>query len=192
MGFFDNIAATVTKGAREAADNAKLFADKTRIKKDINNCENELRNRYCDIGKLFFENNKDNVPEEYAALFEGIGPLLDEIAAKQKELDALDGTVSCPGCGKPIAKDAKFCPNCGQTVPQPEIPPVGAATVCPTCGAALAAGAAFCASCGNRVGGAETVNATVVANNVCPNCGATLAADAVFCAECGTKAPGLN
>ncbi len=191
MGFFDQIKDTVTKGARDLADGAKELADKNRINKDIANIENELRNHYRDIGLKFFEENSANVPDEYKELFDGIGTLKENLEAKRKELEAIEGKNACPNCGKAISKDAKFCAACGQTIPQPEAAPARAGVTCPNCGASLAEGAAFCASCGNKITPAAEAPAAP-ASNVCPNCGEALAADAVFCANCGTKAPGLD
>lgn len=194
MGFFDNLAASVSKTAREVSDGAKVMADKNRIRKEIASLESELRNRYRDIGQKFYEENKENIPSEYAELFEGIVSLSDNLSAKQKELETIEGTVTCPGCGKQFPKGTNFCSGCGQTIPQPapapaaEAPCVGA---CPKCGAQVPPGSAFCASCGNKMDAAPAAPQAPAAN-VCPNCGETLAPDAVFCANCGTKAPGLD
>jgi membrane protease subunit (stomatin/prohibitin family) len=51
--------------------------------------------------------------------------------------------ATCPSCGKPLAANAKFCPECGyklQTV-----------AFCKECGGKLDPGAKFCASCGTKV-----------------------------------------
>jgi S1-C subfamily serine protease/predicted RNA-binding Zn-ribbon protein involved in translation (DUF1610 family) len=48
----------------------------------------------------------------------------------------------CPNCGKPIAKDAKFCRNCGARIE----------THCTNCGEKLKPGAQFCSSCGQKSG----------------------------------------
>jgi membrane protease subunit (stomatin/prohibitin family) len=45
--------------------------------------------------------------------------------------------IVCPKCGKSIAKNAKFCPECG------------ASMVC-SCGAAVVSGAKFCPECGKK------------------------------------------
>lgn len=195
MGFFDNLAASVSKTAREVSDGAKVMADKNRIRKEIASIENELRNRYRDIGQKFYEENKENIPSEYAELFDGIVALGDNLSAKQKELETIEGTVTCPGCGKQFAKGTNFCSGCGQTIPQPQAAaPVEQpqASVCPKCGAQVPLGGAFCTSCGNKMEPVAPAAPQAPAANVCPNCGETLAPDAVFCANCGTKAPGLD
>lgn len=190
MGFFDNLAASVSKTTREVSDGVKVLADKNRIRKDLATIESELRNRYRDIGQKFYDENKDNIPEAYAELFDSIVTLSNNLAAKQHELDAIDGTITCAACGKQLPKDTKFCSGCGATVVRPEVDAPRAA-VCQNCGVAVAPDAAFCASCGNKVE-AEVPAVPAAPANVCPNCGETLASDAIFCANCGTKAPGLE
>jgi len=50
--------------------------------------------------------------------------------------------ATCPKCNAPLAKDAKFCPECGAAIQ--------ADKHCTKCGAKLAVGAKFCAECGTK------------------------------------------
>ncbi len=50
--------------------------------------------------------------------------------------------ATCPKCNAPLAKNAKFCPECGA--------PIKAEKFCTNCGAKLEAGAKFCAECGTK------------------------------------------
>ena len=61
--------------------------------------------------------------------------------AKQPEAAPQAQTVPCVSCGGQIAKDSKFCPECG----------AGQTTAaCKDCGKPLNAGAKFCPECGAR------------------------------------------
>lgn len=60
-------------------------------------------------------------------------------------------TITCPDCGKQLAESAKFCPECGARLDQPQ---PSETSPCAGCGAPLDPGAKFCAKCGARV---ETV-----------------------------------
>lgn len=51
--------------------------------------------------------------------------------------------ASCPNCEKPLAKNAKFCPECGTNL-KPK-------TKCPKCSADLKPGMKFCAECGEKL-----------------------------------------
>jgi membrane protease subunit (stomatin/prohibitin family) len=51
--------------------------------------------------------------------------------------------ASCPNCEKPLAQNAKFCPECGFALKKKD--------VCPECGAKLSPGAKFCPECGHKI-----------------------------------------
>ena len=198
--FFDKLTASVSRTAKQVSDNAKTLADKNRIRKDIAAFENELRNRYRDIGEKYFTENSDNPSPDYAEMFTAINELKAGLAAKQHELETLEGSVACAQCGGPIMIGSKFCPQCGAAAPAQAAAPAPAAAVqpiCPFCGQPVAPDAAFCAGCGNKLpeqpanSGAANPNPEPV-SNVCPNCGEVLSPDALFCAVCGTKAPGVD
>ena len=63
-------------------------------------------------------------------------------------------TTSCPNCGKPLRPGARFCGNCGHTIPatpsaQAGASPAGPDTIaCPQCGKPVRVGAKFCSNCG--------------------------------------------
>lgn len=53
--------------------------------------------------------------------------------------------ASCPNCEAPLAKNVKFCPECGAKIKgDPH---------CTECGSKLLPGAKFCPECGTKVGG---------------------------------------
>lgn len=199
MGLFDQISASVSKTAKQVSGSAKVLADKNRIRRDLAAMENEMRNRFRDIGEKYYQETRENPDPAYQELFDALRELQNSLAAKQHELEALEGMVTCPECGRPMANDAKFCPNCGATAPVFEPPvmeqPAAASSVCAVCGASLAPGAMFCASCGNKVEQAappvQPVNAEPVPAT-CPNCHAELSPDALFCPCCGNAVPGLK
>lgn len=74
-------------------------------------------------------------------------------------------SVRCAKCGASAGRGAKFCSECGASLP---------GRVCPSCGKPLPEGAKFCAECG----------ASLVPR--CPSCGKEASPGARFCAECGS------
>lgn len=52
-------------------------------------------------------------------------------------------TATCPHCEKPLAANAKFCPECGASLKLKD--------KCPKCGAKLLPNAKFCADCGEKL-----------------------------------------
>ena len=51
--------------------------------------------------------------------------------------------ATCPNCESPLAKNVKFCPECGANIKS--------STHCTECGVELQPGAKFCAECGTKV-----------------------------------------
>ncbi len=57
--------------------------------------------------------------------------------------------LKCPKCGTELSKITAYCPECGEKLPEPEIPyatPVE--TVCPHCGEVTVGRVAVCPKCG--------------------------------------------
>lgn len=52
--------------------------------------------------------------------------------------------ATCPNCSAPLAKNVKFCPECGAKIKSESF--------CTECGARLQSGAKFCAECGAKAG----------------------------------------
>lgn len=202
LEFIDKFASSVSRTVKQVSDNTKSLADKNRLRRDITALENELRNRFCDIGSRCFEEQSGQADSPYAEMFAAVKELQAAIAEKRHELEVLEGTIICQQCGGPIVVGSRFCPGCGAPAPAAAPAPAPQAPVqpvCPICGEALAPDAVFCVSCGNKVGGdnrpaaPETPAAPAApVQSVCPNCGEVLAPDALFCAVCGTKAPGIE
>lgn len=76
-------------------------------------------------------------------------------------------TKPCIKCGAKLAKNAKFCGECGSSQ----------FATCPKCNAQIPEGAKFCTECGEKIAIEKT----------CPKCGKVLKKDAKFCPECGAK-----
>jgi membrane protease subunit (stomatin/prohibitin family) len=78
----------------------------------------------------------------------------------------------CPDCGRPVSKDAKFCPYCGhqQVV----------FNQCTNCGKNLPPNAKFCPRCG-------TPSDKKPVPKICPACKSENLPGSVFCNQCGER-----
>ena len=84
--------------------------------------------------------------------------------------------AACKGCGGDMAKDAKFCANCGDAAGDK----AEKSAAC-GCGTAMAKDAKFCGDCGEPAGGrAEKARAC--------KCGCAMSKGQKFCTGCGEKA----
>lgn len=88
--------------AKEAADNgtvrniyehgsarAKAYARIAKLGLEVNGDTEELRRVYTEIGKLYYEENRDNPQGFFAPLFQQAEELTERIKAKSDEMDAL-------------------------------------------------------------------------------------------------------
>lgn len=81
----------------------------------------------------------DSRIEQERQAIEGLKAEIEQLRASKKK-----GGSVCPYCSAPLEPDARFCPNCGQS-----IAPAG--DTCPSCGVILSPGARFCGSCGHQM-----------------------------------------
>jgi membrane protease subunit (stomatin/prohibitin family) len=81
-------------------------------------------------------------------------------------------SISCPDCGKPVPKDARFCPHCGH---QQLI-----FNQCVNCGKNLPPNARFCPKCGHPADEKPV-------HRICPNCKTENLPGSSFCNNCGEK-----
>lgn len=59
----------------------------------LNSEKDELKRTYIEIGKLCYENNKDNPDPSYSVLFDKVSQLSQSIEEKQLMVDALKSTI---------------------------------------------------------------------------------------------------
>jgi RNA polymerase subunit RPABC4/transcription elongation factor Spt4 len=80
--------------------------------------------------------------------------------------------MRCSNCGKNLEESTKFCPVCGNAVPEqthtmqepPPTPlrPQAEMHFCPKCGSVVPLNARFCAACGNEQRGVQNTNSVVL------------------------------
>lgn len=80
--------------------------------------------------------------------------------------------MRCSNCGKNLEEGTKFCPVCGNAVPEqthtmqepPPTPlrPQAEMHFCPKCGSVVPLNARFCAACGNEQRGVQNTNSVVL------------------------------
>ncbi len=120
MGFLDelvsttkNVAATAGKKTDEAVKLSKLKIKKSQTKSD-------LKSKYEKLGELVYEMNKDNQKDEdaYNTAIEEIDALIAKLDEIDKQLDMLNGELTCEKCGAKTKNDNSYCPKCGTKLPE--------------------------------------------------------------------------
>ena len=83
----------VTGVYQKGADRAKVYSRIARLTLDANNQAEELRKVFTEIGKLYFEQERDEPKGVFAPLFAQAGQLQNALLAKETELDALKDSL---------------------------------------------------------------------------------------------------
>ena len=120
MNVFDKIGKTLSdagktaaEAGKAAADKAKNFAEVTKLNHQISQCESRMRDVYVEIGKKFYEENKNNPSEEYEGLFVQIANENMNIANIRAQVSRIKGVIYCPSCGAENSAENIFCCKCG-------------------------------------------------------------------------------
>ena len=118
-----------------------------------------------ELGKAYYEANKDNTASEFAAQIEAINAKMKvEYTWHQYRL-SLDGQRMCDSCKSFITADSAFCNRCGAPVTPIDFSAIlstanatqaannaNQGATCPKCGKKLIEGARFCEGCGTKIG----------------------------------------
>lgn len=122
--------------------------------------EGKIAAAYGEIGKKFYEENKDARLQEsmYQELVNSVTAMYKEQNVIEKKILALQDLRKCAKCGNVLSLDSVFCNKCGARLEKLPQEIFG--------------------------GNAEQ---TMQTNPICAACGAPLENDAVFCSVCGAK-----
>ena len=83
--FFQNAFEKTKSLANQAVDSTKCAAQKTKIKGKISSENSNLDRIYTEIGRYYYNLNKEEAPEEIKYLFDSAAKGLENIAALEKE-----------------------------------------------------------------------------------------------------------
>ena len=159
--FFNKIAGGINKGVNTVGANSKAMMEKTKVKGQITNLENERRHYIMALGQKIYDNHAQTgeltATDEVTAYIIEITKRLEMIAQQNEELVRIDAELAAATAGvpQPAAPQQPF-----PFVPQPfnsqPVPPQPVAPATPetSTGAPCACshinppGAKFCAGCG--------------------------------------------
>ena len=79
----------VTEVYQKGASRTKAYSRIARLTLDTNSQAEELRKVYTEIGRLYFEQARENPQGVFVPLFAQAGRLMDELKARETELEAL-------------------------------------------------------------------------------------------------------
>ena len=105
---------TVGKEVSQKATDVSAIAKATLQMKEK---EKQLQNTLKALGTVLYTQKKEVALELFPELTELIQILDEELTELKEHVAALKGKKTCPGCGKDVTDDAKFCSNCGAEMP---------------------------------------------------------------------------
>ena len=92
----------VTEVYQKGASRTKTYSRIARLTLDTNSQAEELRKVYTEIGRLYFEQARENPEGVFAPLFAQAGKLMDELKAKEDELEELKRSLGAEAEEKDI------------------------------------------------------------------------------------------
>lgn len=99
MDFFSKLGDSIVSATQEVGEKAKGMTDVAKLQYEMRSKEDFLNKQYQEIGKIFYQENKDAAPEAYTSLFE-------EVVAAQKRIEEIKEQIA-------YTKGGKACPKCG-------------------------------------------------------------------------------
>ena len=120
MAFFNDFKDRVNKAAQSVSNKTKDSMEISRLTSEGRGINAELDGVYTQIGRTYVE-SKGEAAEALSALCARAA----ELTARLEELEALKLSLknqnACPTCGAVMPKDARFCSNCGERMPEPPV-----------------------------------------------------------------------
>lgn len=120
MSFVDNVINSTKNAAAAVGKKTDEAISTSKLKFKLNQLQNDIKSKNEKLGALVYEMNKsgEKDTEAFDAIIAEIDTANSELSDVQKQLDALKGVVSCPGCGVKTDADNAFCPKCGAKLPE--------------------------------------------------------------------------
>lgn len=154
MAFLGDISKKLSATSQTVVHKAKGIADITSLKSQISDEQKKIDKYYQSLGKLYYDEKKDEpLPElqELVALIRSSYYKIEEI---NKTIASIENTKTCPVCGKPLEDDMIFCVGCGAKIENPgSFSDKGVAQdskFCVKCGTKIPKAAVFCVKCGEK------------------------------------------
>lgn len=155
MAFFEQLGKKISDVGQGASQQAKNFAEITRLNGMISDNEKWISQIYAEIGKSYFDRHKNDPQSEENDRISEINSRLSEIEQCQEKIKQIKGVAKCPNCGADIPANTSFCSSCGTKI-EAEKKPEGESAqepkLCPQCKNPVIEGNLFCNHCGKKLG----------------------------------------
>ena len=120
MAFFNDFKERVNKAAQSVTNKTKDSVEISRLTSEGRSISSELEGIYAQVGRTYVESNGE-AAEALSALCARAGELLTRLEDLERQKLQLKNQNVCPACGAVMVKDARFCSNCGEKMPEPPV-----------------------------------------------------------------------
>lgn len=118
MAFIENALQKASETALLAGKKANEAYSSAKIKMEIAEKKNCLKNLYRELGEITYKGykNADGDVNEIEDKIAEIDIVSEQIAELEKECGKMKNLIVCPSCNEKIDEKSRFCPNCGEEI----------------------------------------------------------------------------
>lgn len=113
MSFFDDVKESLVSAGKDVSQKAKEVSGVARLKLDVKTKEDFVTKQYAELGRMYYEQHKEDEEAANEEQFKVIREALEEIERMKTEILNLQGASECPNCGAKMPLGAAFCSSCG-------------------------------------------------------------------------------
>jgi hypothetical protein len=125
MAFIDDVSKTITDFSQAAIRKTKDIAELMKLNSEVSSQEYIINDMYRQIGKLYYESNKESHDDVYSEFFENIGKSTETIKIAREKIKIIKDykvskkTENSACCEDPAEAvdveyhEVNFCPKCG-------------------------------------------------------------------------------
>ncbi|MDY3791129.1 MAG: zinc ribbon domain-containing protein [Oscillospiraceae bacterium] len=118
---FEKFVETLNNTGKAVSEKTKQGTDIVKANLKITTEERELNDLFLEIGKMYYENNRENpCCDHMKELFDKVAEKEAAVEELKSKVRALKGVVICQNCGAEVGDDNAFCGKCGAKIERPE------------------------------------------------------------------------
>lgn len=112
MAFMEQI----TSKSKDVTQKAKDMTEQTKLKNLMKSEQEKVQSLFAILGKLYYENETENLKEPYAEIVRTVKISLDKVEEYQQKVASIKSKYICPNCGAPVTSTTQFCKKCGTKI----------------------------------------------------------------------------
>ena len=113
---FEEISEKLSKITKDVASSTQQQLDVMKMKSYIKRKEVAMENAYKEMGKLYYNQNASEMPEECVKYVNAVREAKAKISEYKKKIVQMKGMQFCKECDQKIKENMNFCPNCGAKI----------------------------------------------------------------------------